>query len=180
MHEDYHFRNILKINLDDCLASFVMTTLGSRSEPVAVTRKSYVGELLYRLVDRVPENCQYREPVLKNKRQLLLEIGWLGSQNELRKNPYSYLYFPLSRQREFESAIRSVFDNAFFSVIEISHEYTGQQYKTLIDRFCERYGIDFARHFDALKKKHYRARMDLPGTNESSVYSCPVKKAVFA
>jgi hypothetical protein len=175
MNEEYNFRNILKVNIDDCLASFIMTIVGSHTEPIRVYRKNYIGDLLYRLVEKVPENCRYLEPVVRNKRQLRIELGWLGSRDELRKNPYSYIYFPLSKQREFESAIRSVFDNVFFNVIEISREYTEQQYKTLIDVFCERYRIDFARHFDALKKKHYRERMNVLGINENPVHSCPVK-----
>ncbi|MDR1436829.1 MAG: hypothetical protein LBI65_01790 [Candidatus Symbiothrix sp.] len=176
MNEDYKFSNILKVNIDDHLASFLMTILGSHREPVRVYRKSFIGDLLYRLIDKVPENCNYREPVLRNKRLLQIELGWLGFRDEQRKNPYTYIYFPLSKQREFESAIRSLFDNVFFNVIEISHEYTDQQYKILIDKFCERYHIDFVRHFDSLKKKHYRSRMESLETEKNLVHGCPVKK----
>lgn len=172
------FLNIISVNLDGYLVDFVKTLIGSGKEPVRITRKTFVGDLIYRLIERVPENCRYLEPVLPNKRQLQLELGWLGNNGELRKNPYSYTYFPLSRQREFESAIQSVFDTVFFNVVEITKEYTDAQYKDLIDKFCERHGIDFARHFDSLKKKHYRARMDNHPVH-SSAAKIPLQRSIF-
>lgn len=150
----------IKVNLDDHLADFVMNQLGSDKQPVRVVRNHYIGAMLYRLIDKVPEDCRFTEPVVPGKKQLSLSIGWLGGRSELRKNPFCYTYFPLSKQREFENVIRNSFDLIFFNVIEIAKEYTDEQYKDLIENFCNRCSINFVKHFDALKKKHYRARID--------------------
>ncbi|MDR1370821.1 MAG: hypothetical protein LBJ72_11960 [Dysgonamonadaceae bacterium] len=166
---------IIKVNIDSCLADFVINQLGSNSQPVKANRDTYVGSLLYRMLEKVPEDCRYIEPVLPRKRLLEIEVGSLGSRSETRKRPYTHYYFPVSRQREFESAIRDIFNELFFQIIEITKEYTERQYVELIENFCKRYGIDFACHFDALKKKHYRSRLEYAKNRENFIHARPVK-----
>jgi hypothetical protein len=101
--------NILKINLDNYLVDFVVSLLGAEKQPVPVTKKNFIGALIYRLVDKVPENCRFVNPVLQGKRILELEISSLGYRNEERKRSFTHYYFPLSKAREFESAVRNLF-----------------------------------------------------------------------
>ena len=153
--------NIIKINLDGYLADFIMSMLGANRQPVPVSKKNFFGSLIYRLIDKVPEDCRFSSPILPNKRILELEVSSLGGRDQERKRYFANYYFPLSKQREFESTVRDVFNELFFQTIEISREYTSEQYVNLIESFCNRYKIDFAENFDSLKKKHYRARQQL-------------------
>ena len=153
--------NIIKINLDDYLVDFVMSLQGSTKQPVRISNKNFIGASIYRLLDKVPENCRFEYPILPNKRILEVEVGWLGSRGQKRKRPFTHYYFPVSKQRELELSIRNMFDELYFQVIEISREYTDAQYVVLIEKFCDRYKIDFAKNFESFKKKHYRARQNL-------------------
>jgi hypothetical protein len=153
-------KNTITINLTPYLAEFLKAfSESSPTEPVRLSRNSYFGNIIYRLIDKVPEDCRYIEPVIKNKTRVKLMLGWLGDVHCKRKNPYSYFYFPRSRQIEFEESVKALFDNLFFNVIEITKEYTDAQYVQLIENFCKRYRIDFATYFDTMKKKHYRERI---------------------
>jgi hypothetical protein len=152
--------NIIRVNLDGYLADFVLSTLKAKEQPVQIDKRSYIGHRVYRLIEKVPEDCRFIEPVIPNKRLLELEINsFIGTNGEERKRALSHYYFPTSRQKEFENSIRDMFNELFFNVVEISKEYTDAQYSVLIENFCNRYNIDFFRYFEMLKKKHYRERL---------------------
>jgi hypothetical protein len=85
--------NILKINLDNYLVDFVVSLSGAEKQPVPVTKKNFIGSLIYRLIDKVPEDCRFINPVLQGKRILELEISSLGFRNEERKRSLVHYYF---------------------------------------------------------------------------------------
>lgn len=155
--------NSIIVNIDSYLAAFVSGLLHGENYAAVVPPDHYIGTLLYRLLDKVPEDCRFIPPVHYRKKQLKLYLNSLGARDNVRKRPETYYYFPLSKQIEFEKNIRILFDELFFRTLSLTREYTEQQIKILIERFCEIYKIDYAQHCDALVKKYYRARMEKEG-----------------
>lgn len=150
--------NSIVINMDAYLSQFVIGMLNGKNDSAIVPPDHYVGTLLHRMLDKVPENCNFVPPVLPRKKQIKLFVNTLGRSVDTLKRPQTYYYFPVSKQIEFEKNIRVLFDQLFFNVISIAEEYTDEQIRKLIERFCDLYNIDYAQHSDALIKKYYRAR----------------------
>ncbi|MDR2003326.1 MAG: hypothetical protein LBQ74_09875 [Prevotella sp.] len=155
--------NYITVNIDSYLAAFVTGLLHGKDYVAVVPADHYIGILLYRLLDKVPEDCRFIPPVHYRKKQVKLHLNSLGARDNVRKRPETYYYLPLSKQIEFEKNIRILFDELFFNVVSITTEYTDEQIKKLIERFCEMYTIDYAQHCEALVKKYYRARMEKEG-----------------
>lgn len=156
-------KNSITININSYLADFIISLLHGENYTAVISPDHYIGTLLYRLLDKVPEDCKFIPPVHHRKKQLTLYLNSLGTRSDIRKRPETYYYLPLSKQIEFEKNIRTLFDELFFRTLSLTIEYTEQQMKNLIERFCETYKIDYAQHCDALIKKYYRARMEKEG-----------------
>lgn len=166
--------NIITVNLDSYLAEFLVGYLGCGQQPIPLSKKNFIGTIIYRMLEKVPENCIFTPPVIKRKVLLQLQLSSLGTQEEERKRAFTHYYFPLSRQKDFEAIVRDMFNELFFQIIEITKSYTEVQYIRLIESFCIRYNIDFAKHFDMLKKKHYRARLTNVKTSNNFTHESPV------
>lgn len=151
-------QNSIVINLDAYLSHFVIGLLNGKNDSAIVPPDHYIGTLLYRMLDKVPENCNFIPPILHRKKQIKLYVNTLGRSVDTLKRPQTYFYFPASKQIEFEKNIRVLFDQLFFNVISIAEEYTDEQIRKLIEKFCDLYNIDYTQHSDAFIKKYYRAR----------------------
>lgn len=161
MRNENSISGIIRLSLPKYLAEFVANQLKSGDGKLKINRNTFVGSTLYRLLDKVPEDCHFVPPaVSKGKVSLIIDITTVGYRNEERKN-YKHYYFPSSRQKDFEASMKDYFDELFFSVLSLSAEYSDVEYKMLINSFCEKYGLDFTEHYEALKKKYYRHRVSL-------------------
>ncbi len=150
--------NSVIVNMDSYLVSFVVGMLHGDNSSVIVPHDHYIGNMLYDLLEKVPENCQFKPPVIERKKQLTLYVYTLGRAVDGRKRTDTHYYFPQSRQQAFEKNIRMLFDELFFNTISITKEYTDDQIRKLIESFCLTYNIDYPQHSDALIKKYYRER----------------------
>ena len=168
MEVDMKNENIISstitVSLPKYLAEFVASQMKNEGDKLKINRNTFVGSTLYRLLDKVPEDCHFVPPaVSKGKVSLDIDITTIGYRDEKRKN-YNYYYFPSSRQKDFEAAMKDYFNALLFSVLSLSKEYSDAEYKLLIESFCEKYGLDANEQYDTLKKKYYRHRLLLQST----------------
>lgn len=151
----------IKINLPEYLLNFVIRQMGEEKQPLKVRKNTFLGNLIYSELCKVPEDCTHYFRQLPNKNVLTLDILWMGGREDKRINcNQTYYYIPTSVQRSMESKIEDFFNELFFNIVDITKEYTDAEYKDLIQSFCNRYSIDFAKNYDMLKKRHYRKRIE--------------------
>jgi hypothetical protein len=160
----------LTLYMEGYLAQFLTGYFGGTGDSIKIRKDSFIGELLYDQLQIVPEDCIFRPTNRTDKKQpLKVEVGFLGTS--ARKNPNHYFYLPKSKQLLIEKQVRFVFDELLCLYLANVTEKTESEIKSLIENFCEKYGIDFASYYDTLKKKYFRAR-----TQKSSCISVPRKK----
>lgn len=153
--------HFIKIHLPEYLVNFVIRQMKGERQPVKVRKDTFIGNLIYSELRKVPEDCTHVGRTVPNKAILTLDISRIGGRIDERKNcRTTYYYVPISSQRVLESKIEDFFNELFFNVINIAKEYSELEYKELIELFCERYGIDFARNYEMLKRRHYRKRQE--------------------
>lgn len=153
--------SFIKINLPEYLINFVIRQMKGEKQPVKVRKDTFIGNLLYAELCKVPEDCTHYFRELHNKKTLTLDVSWIGGRSDKRINcNQSYYYIPSSVQRGLENKIEDFFNELFFNIVDIAKEYTDAEYKDLIQSFCTRYEIDFAKNYEMLKKRHYRKRSE--------------------
>ena len=124
---------------------------------IKIRKDSFIGQLLYDLLELVPEDCIFRpSDRTDNKKPLKIEIGILGAYPQ--KNSRYHYYLPKSKQFLIEKQVRFVFDELLCLYLKDVSEETEGEIKSLIEKFCDKYGIDFAVYYDTLKKKYFRAK----------------------
>lgn len=153
--------SFIKINLPEYLINFVIRQMKGTKQPVKVRKDTFIGNLIYSELCKVPEDCTHLFRELPNKSTLTLDITWIGGRNEKRINcSQAYYYIPSTIQRSLENKIEDFFNELFFNVVDMAKEYTDAEYKDLIESFCARYSIDFSKNYEMLKKRHYRKRIE--------------------
>lgn len=151
----------IKLFLPEYLINFVLKLTKSKSTIAKIGRNTFIGSLIYEELRKIPEDCNHVERSHPGKKPLIIDLSWIGGRNDKRINCNTgYYYIPSSSQRNLEIKIEDFFNELFFSVLDITKEYTDAEYKELIESFCKKYDIDFARNYDMLKKRHYRKRMN--------------------
>lgn len=157
-------RGIIEIQMDKYLCQFMRGLLNGHGEVVELRREHWFSNVIYDSMAKVPEDCFYSPRDIPDKGKLLLGIGNIGGRYELRKRAFYHYYIPHSKQVMIERYVRDYMDNLLCVFVGLGEDKTSEEIKTLIDRFCQVYGIDFGRYYDTLKKKYYRfrRRYDLP------------------
>ena len=145
--------NTVKISLSPIIADFFECI--NRKKPGSFSA------LLYGYASKIPDEFQYKEPVNRNKRKLSYPVGGTLS-------PKCRYFIPQVKQNEFENMMKFIFDELFFLFLDVSKEYTDEQYNVLIEYFCLKYELDYCSYFGLLKKKHYRKRIELTKTHKKS------------
>lgn len=151
----------IKINLPEYLVNFVISQMGGTKQPLKIRKDTFIGNLIYSELRKVPEDCVHHHRQLTNKHTLTLDINKIGGRGEQISCVSGYFYIPTSSQRSLENKIEDFFNELFFNAINLAKEYSDAEYKDLIKSFCDRYNIDFAQNYDMLKKRHYRKRLEM-------------------
>lgn len=147
--------------MDKYLCQFMRRTLREVDGAVELDKSDWFGSLLYNCMEHVPEDCWYVKRDFVKKEVLRIRFGILerGDPKARSVKSWNYDYYvPGSKQVFIEKYVRNWMDNVLCSFIDLNLQITGMEIKELIEIFCRYYGIDFAMHYEAFKKKYYRYR----------------------
>lgn len=149
---------IIEISVKSYIRDFIIY-LNNGQHPVEVSKRNSLGRLVYIFSEKVPEDCRLVTTDISSRRKLELDVGFLGSKNQLRKNPDYYFYIPREKQRVIEDIYNDVFFELFYNYVDQNREMFEKQIKESIEKFCFEREISFDNiTFEALKKSYYRYR----------------------
>lgn len=155
-------QGILEIQMDKYLCQFIRRTLREVDGAVELDKGDWFGSLLYGCMEKVPEDCWYVKKEFVKKDVLRIRFGQLERGDSKARSVkfwnYDY-YIPSSRQVFIEKYVRNWMENVLCSFLDLNLKMNNMEIKDLIEAFCRYYGIDFAMHYEAFKKKYYRYRM---------------------
>lgn len=151
---------VYKLEMEPYLIAFVQGRyLEGTKPPYRLQKDCFLGEMIYQYIEKVPFGLRPDiETFSKRKAILEVEVGFLGNRSEPRKNPMYNYFLPPQKKTLIVKEIKAVFDELLYSFMDITKQYTEEEFKTLLESFCEKYTIDFAMSYETLKKKYYRAR----------------------
>mgnify|MGYP006304734355 CR=1 FL=1 len=149
---------IIEISIKAYLKDYLVHLHGGQ-HPIPLTKRTALGKMVYQYSEKVPPDCMYRPGDISDRRKLILEVGFLGNNNELRKDPDYYFYIPRDKQRIIEDIFDTVFKELFHEYIDQNREDFEKRIKDSIEKFCDDRDIAFDNiTYEALKKSYYRYR----------------------